>query len=132
MTTEPQLVTEHKIRLLVQIGMKKDPQIADVPLLLDLAPTEADRSVLQAIFAKYEMARPLFAGPGVPPARIAELRTAFDEAMKDPALLKEAAAQRIELDPVDGDAIQKLVDGIYRLPAPLVGQVRELIGYKGK
>src|SRR5580704_8696695 len=35
--------------------------------------------------------RPLMAPPGTPPERVAQLRSAFDATVKDPAFLQEAA-----------------------------------------
>ena len=83
--------------------------------------------MLKAIIARYEMARPVFAAPEVPKDRVAALRNAFEAAIKDPALLKEAATQRLDIDLVRGEEIEALVAAAYRLPPDLVERVKGAI-----
>ena len=52
------------------------------------------------------------APPGVPADRVALLRRAFEAAMKDPALLKEAETMSLELALQSGERIAELVAGI--------------------
>jgi len=72
------------------------------------------------------MARPFFAPPGVPADRIAILRKAFDAAMRDPALIEEAAKQRLELMPMQGAEMEALVAKLYALPQPVLERARML------
>ena len=59
------------------------------------------------------------APPGVPDDRVAALRTAFMATMTDPDFLAEAARTRIEIRPVSGAQVQKLVEDIYAQPADI-------------
>ncbi|MDP2355891.1 MAG: hypothetical protein Q8M31_07485 [Beijerinckiaceae bacterium] len=77
------LLEPNRIKFLVQVGLAKHPDLPIVPLLIDLAQNEQDKDVLKAIIARYEMARPIFAGPGVPKERVAALRMAFEAAIAD-------------------------------------------------
>src|SRR5262245_47336299 len=44
--TRPHWLTEKKINILVQIGLRKAPDLPDVPLLMDLGATAEDRALL--------------------------------------------------------------------------------------
>jgi len=121
------LLEANRIKFLVQVGLAKHPDLPNVPLLIDLAQNEQDKDVLKAIIARYEMARPVFAAPEVPKDRVAALRIAFEAAIADPALLKEAATQKLDISLVKGEEIEGLVAAAYRLAPDLVERVKGAI-----
>jgi tripartite-type tricarboxylate transporter receptor subunit TctC len=121
------LLAANRIRFLAQFGFRKHPDLPDVPLVIDLAKDPKDKDVLRAIISRYEMARPVFVAPEVPKDRVAALRKAFEASIADPALLKEAAAQRLDIDLVKGEEIEALVAAAYRLPPDLVERVKSAI-----
>jgi tripartite-type tricarboxylate transporter receptor subunit TctC len=123
----PQFITEKKIRFLAQISMRKHPDLPDVPLLLDLVKTPEDHKALEVILSKYEMSRPYFTSPGVPPERVKALREAFNATMKDPVMLKESDKQGLEIELVTGEEVQQLVKNVYDTPPPLVQKVRDML-----
>jgi hypothetical protein len=55
------------------------------------------------------------------------LRTAFDKAVGDPDFVEEAGRLGLELRPLSGGAIAKLVDEIMETPEPVVARVRDAI-----
>jgi tripartite-type tricarboxylate transporter receptor subunit TctC len=71
-----------------------------------------------------EVGTAFFTGPGVPPDRLAALRHAFDETMKDPEFLAEAQRIRLGVSPMAGEAVQKLVGQISGLTPALLEKVR--------
>ena len=73
------------------------------------------------------MAWPLAAPPGVPADRVAALRAAFDQTMKDPEFLAEAARLQFGIDPVGGDELNALLERIYATPRDVLDQVSALI-----
>jgi tripartite-type tricarboxylate transporter receptor subunit TctC len=115
---------EKKINMLFQMALKKHPEIADVPAILDYAKTAEDRQVLELLFAPQDMGRPFFAPPGVPAERVHALRTAFVQALKDPAFLEEAEKQGVEVQLVTGEDIHKLLERIYAAPKQVVERAR--------
>jgi hypothetical protein len=123
-------IEQKKIRVLVQWGLKKHPELPDVPLILDIAKTDADKQALRLALARLEYGRPFFLPPGVPPERIAALRQAFDAAMKDPALLAEAEKSKIEIDPLTGGEVAELVRQVIATPADVVARVRAAVEKK--
>jgi tripartite-type tricarboxylate transporter receptor subunit TctC len=115
---------EKKINMLFQMALKKHPEIADVPAILDYAKTAEDRQVLELLFAPQDMGRPFFAPPGVPAERVHALRTAFVQALQDPAFLEEAEKQGVEVQLVTGEDIHKLLERIYAAPKQVVDRAR--------
>ena len=89
-------------------------RLPDVPLITELAKTDEQRAILRLIFARQALGRPFLAPPGVPADRVAALREAFMATMKDKDFLAEADKAQLEITPISGDAVQKLVDEIYR------------------
>jgi tripartite-type tricarboxylate transporter receptor subunit TctC len=122
---EPQ-VAAGKVKILAQLGREKDPDYPDVPLILDLAATAADRQILELAFAQQVMAWPLVAPPGVPAERIKALRDAFDATMRDPDFLAEAARQKLIINPVSGEKISTLLDRVYAMPKDVLDRVAAL------
>jgi hypothetical protein len=100
---------DKEIDVFLQIGLRKEPDLADVPLLLDLARNETEQKVLQFYSSLTAVARAVVVGPGVPSERVTALRRAFDEAMRDPALRAEAERQSIDIRPVEGGRLQEIV-----------------------
>jgi tripartite-type tricarboxylate transporter receptor subunit TctC len=127
MSTYSDLVKEGKIRILLQFGMERSPALKDVPFALDLVESEFDREVLRFIFTKYDILRLYFAPEGVPQERVAALRTAFDETMTDPAFLASAERAKIEIAPVSGANVQKLIQELYQSPPEVVAKARALM-----
>jgi tripartite-type tricarboxylate transporter receptor subunit TctC len=120
------LVAAGKVKIVAQLGREKDPDYPDVPLILDLAATPADRQILELAFTQQVMAWPLVAPPGVPAERIKALRDAFDATMRDPEFLAEAARQKLIINPVSGEKISTLLDRVYAMPKDVLDRVAAL------
>lgn len=121
-------LTEKKIKVIVQYGLRKHPELPDVPMLIDLAQTKEQRDALNFVLARQDLGRPYVTTPGVPADRVALLRKTFIDTMKDPAFIKEAKQRKLDLDPepVTGEELQKLVADIYTTPEPLVARLRDM------
>jgi len=115
---------EKKINILFQMALEKHPEIPDVPAILDYARSGEDRQVLELLFAPQEMGRPFFAPPGIPDERVRALRSAFVQTLKDAAFLEEAEKQGIEVQPLAGEDIQKLLERVYAAPKPVVDRAK--------
>ena len=73
------------------------------------------------------MGRPFMGPPGIPRERLDALRLAFDSTMKDPDFLKEADKAQLEISPISGDEMEKIIVDAYRTPAGLVSRTAEAI-----
>jgi len=118
---------QNKIHILFQIGLSKHPDLPTVPLIMDLARTAEERAIFKVIFGRQMMAWPFTAPPGVPKERISVLRDAFMDTMKDKEFLAEAAKAGLEIRPVSGVDIQKLVHEVYDTPAAVVQRTAQLL-----
>src|SRR5262249_18483157 len=104
------------INVLVQAGLRKEPEIPDVPLALDLATTEEQRQVLKVFLYGQEMARPFAAPPGIPADRKAALIAAFEKMLKDPEFLAEINKLNLDLKPISGSTIDAMLRELYATP----------------
>jgi tripartite-type tricarboxylate transporter receptor subunit TctC len=126
-STRPQWLAEKKVIVLVQVGVKRSPELPDIPTLQDLAKNEADRQVLTFISADTAISRPLVTGPGVPPERVEALRRAFDAVMKDPEFLAEAEKSKTDISPMTGEEAQKIAEATINAPADVRSRASKLI-----
>ena len=115
-----------KVRILLQFGAERLPVLPDVPTAIELAPAEADRSLLRFYAVKFAMARPLMTPPDVPTDRLAALRDAFDATMKDSQYLEEARRIGLEINPLGGEGVARLIHQVQATPQDVVDRLREL------
>jgi tripartite-type tricarboxylate transporter receptor subunit TctC len=125
--TRPEWLKDKKINILAQIGLNKSPDLPDVPLLMDLATNEEDRAVLKLLSSPSAIGRPIFTTPGVPEDRVKALRAAFEATVKDPAFIEEAKKAGLEIDPVSGEELQRIVNDIVATPEPIAKRLAEII-----
>ncbi len=111
--------------ILYQQGLRKHPDIPNVPLVLDLADEPDIRRVLRVQFTAFELGRPYFVSDGVPADRVAALRRAFDMAMKDKTLLADADKLNQEINPFTGEEMQKVLADVYATPKALIARLAE-------
>jgi tripartite-type tricarboxylate transporter receptor subunit TctC len=121
-----QWLAEKKISLLVQTGADKSPGTENVPRMIDLAKSDEDRALLALFSTPSTIGRSVVAPPGLPAARLAELRTAFLETLRDPALLRDAERAKLDLDPLAGDALQAAVASAGNFSPELIARARRI------
>ena len=126
-STKPEWLADKKIKVLVQIALKRHPDLADVPLMSELAKSEDDRSVLTFLSADTAISRSLVTTPGTPPDRVAALRRAFDATMKDPDFLADADKAKIDISPSTGEEAQKVALSILDAPAKTIAKAKEIL-----
>jgi tripartite-type tricarboxylate transporter receptor subunit TctC len=127
-STHPDWVKEKKIIPLVQIGLKRVPDLADVPLLFELASNDMDRQVLTFLSADTGISRALVTAPDTPPERVAALRRAFDATVRDPEFLADADKSQMDIVPMTGEDAQKIADAIVNTPPAVVARAKLLLG----
>jgi tripartite-type tricarboxylate transporter receptor subunit TctC len=121
-------VKDKKVAVIVQFSLAKSPDIpAGVPLALDLAKDPAGREAMEVICAPTAIGYPSFFGPGVPPERVAAIRTAYEKALKDPEFLAVMQKESLVINPISSDEITKVVKDIYALPPEAIQRASELI-----
>ena len=121
-----QWLADQKVKIVAQYGFKRHPELMDVPLF-EMPKDEAARQAMTVVIARQEFGRPLLTPPGVPSERLAALRRAFDAAMKDPDLLRDAARQTMEIIPVTGEELDDLSARIAATPPAVAARLREVL-----
>lgn len=116
----PQWVKDKKINVLLQIGLKKEPELPNVPLFTDILTDEKARNSVLLLSRSVAVGRPLMTAPGVPADRVAALRRAFDETMLDPRYVADVKRAKMVLNPTDGKTLQKLVTSIVNTPPEVI------------
>lgn len=129
---QPQWITENKVVFLVQVGAKREKTLPNVPLLTELATNESQRRMLQLISSPILLGRPYLAPPGVGADRVAQLRKAFDATMMDPEFVAESAKRKIDLQPISGDEVAKIVSETVDAPADVIAAARKVMPKKKK
>jgi tripartite-type tricarboxylate transporter receptor subunit TctC len=115
------------INIVFQMGLSKHPDLPEVPLIMDLARTDQERTIFKLMFARQVMAWPFVTPPGVPRDRVEALRKAFADTMKDREFLADANKGSFEIRPVAGADIQKLVMDVYDTPAAVAQKTMQLL-----
>lgn len=121
------LLKEGKINILVQASLTKEPALPDVPLLIDEVKTDEQRQILKLILSSQLMARPYAAPPGIPEDRKAALRKAFDDTMQDPEFRAEMDKVKLDVNPIDGKAIEALLADVYATPPDIAQKAARAI-----
>jgi tripartite-type tricarboxylate transporter receptor subunit TctC len=121
-TRHLQWLKEKKINLIVQAAFQRVPEMGNVPLVMDLTKDAEKLQILRLILAAQEMARPFAAPPGIPRDRAAALISAFNATMKDADYLADAKKSRIDVNPVSGAEIDKLLAELYATPKDVIAK----------
>jgi tripartite-type tricarboxylate transporter receptor subunit TctC len=125
--TRPHWRTDRKIKLLLQYGLEKEPELPDVPSALDLVTDPMDRMLLEAGLAEVTLGRPYLLPPGVPADRVAAMRTALQETFRDPGFVKDADRMSLGVDkPRTAQQVQDLIAQTYAMPPNIVARLRKL------
>jgi tripartite-type tricarboxylate transporter receptor subunit TctC len=125
-SARPQWLKDKLITVLAQLAIKPSPELPDVPSILDLTSDAAAKQAFELVLANQEMGRPVAGPPGIPGDRLAALRQAFDRTMQDREFLEDARRTQIDIDPIDGAAIDALMTRMYATPQPVIDKVKAI------
>jgi tripartite-type tricarboxylate transporter receptor subunit TctC len=116
---------DKKINLLVQYDLFRNPEIPDVPAVVDLAQNERQRQLLGVFASGSDVGYPVVAPPGLAGPVVAALRKAFDEEMKDPNFLEAVQQEHLTLDPLSGAKLQAINEDALKVPPEVVEQAKK-------
>jgi tripartite-type tricarboxylate transporter receptor subunit TctC len=128
----PDWVADHKLNVLIQLATQPSPELPGVPFIFDLATTERQRRIVDLVLSRQEMGRPLVAPPGTPQDRKEALRSAFDATMADADFVTDATARGLEVNPVKGADLDKLLDRLYATSSPILAETKGIIAEGAK
>jgi tripartite-type tricarboxylate transporter receptor subunit TctC len=126
-TTAADWIRDKKVHVLAQYALEKHPEIADVPLVMDMAKTDEQKGALKLLFASRYAGRPYAAPPGVATDVLAALGTSFNATMKDPEFVAFAQKANLEVSPATGQQVEDLVNDVYKSPPAAVAAAKAAI-----
>jgi tripartite-type tricarboxylate transporter receptor subunit TctC len=127
LVSHPDWVRDGTANILYQNALKRFPQLPQVPTLSELMLTDEGRTVAHVVAGMAEIGRSILTTPGVPEERLAALRTAFQEMLKDPDFIAACAKRNLMLDPASGQDMDTINQETMSLPKPIVEALRTLL-----
>ena len=127
-TMWPQALQTGDVKVILMVMPKKHPELPNVPLAIDYAKTEDARRILK--YAVHDIAtitRIYFVPPATPKDRVEVLRKAFADTLKDPEFLADAKKSKLDIEPVAGAELQKLVQDLYKIDASTLARLKEVL-----
>jgi tripartite-type tricarboxylate transporter receptor subunit TctC len=115
-----------KLKIILQLALEKHKELPNVPLVTEFVSKPDDRQVLELIFSRQSMGRPLVAPPGLDPRVVEALRKGFADAMHDPQFMAESGKMELETNFVSGADVQALVERLYSAPAPVIARAQAI------
>ena len=123
-------IKENKINILVQVGFEKEPDLPQVPLLLDLVNDEDRKGVIRVVSLPTALGYGHWVAPGVPKDRVAALRAAYAAAMKDPEFLKETEKTGMVIRIQAGETLDGLVRQVVTAPKSVLDRTAQILKWK--
>ncbi len=120
-TRRPDYLRDNKVRVLLQVGVDRIADLPNVPMASDLVRNEDDRKVMNLFLAQKAAARPVAAPPDIPADRVKALRDAFARMIVDDAFNKDAASQKLDIEPTTASEIDKVIQ-LFATTPDSVGQ----------
>jgi tripartite-type tricarboxylate transporter receptor subunit TctC len=116
------------VNIVLQALPKPHPDLPKVPLAIGYAKSEEARQLIQVgIHDAADVARPFVMPPGTPKDRVQAMRAAFLATLKDPAFLAEAEKSKLDVDPVTGEELEKIVAGLYKMNPAILANLKEVL-----
>ncbi|MBX9758473.1 MAG: hypothetical protein K2Y29_06815 [Beijerinckiaceae bacterium] len=123
-------IADGKVRVLVQLDFQKHPGLPNVPLISDFITDPVKRQEMALSLSFLAAGRPFVAPPDVPAERVKILRDAFMKTVESSEYKEEAGKMRLDMSPMSGEDVQKLVEQIYATPPSVVKSVRAIMAPK--
>lgn len=114
------------IKMILQLALKKHSDLPNVPLMIDLVRSPANRQVLSLIFSRQAMGRPVVAPHGLAKQVTAALRKGFAETMTDSDFIAECNKLHLETSFVSKKEVAKLVSSAYRVPQSVISHAQAI------
>ena len=121
---KPAWLTDGTITILSQFGLKRLPELPNVPTAIESARSDEERQILTAIMSASEIGTSYFTTPNTPADRVTALRRAFDATMKDEGFTGDLKRMRMSSGPLPGEEVQKMVMEFTKMSPELLEKVR--------
>jgi tripartite-type tricarboxylate transporter receptor subunit TctC len=127
-TVWQQTLEKGEVIPVLQVTPAPAPDFPKVPLAIDLAKSEEARKLIEVgVHNDSAIALTYALPPGTPKDLIAVLRRAFVATMKDAEFSTEVKKARLDVDPVAGEELEKIINDAFKLDASLVGKLKDIL-----
>ena len=126
-TAAAEWIREKKINLVSQLALERDPDLPNVPMLLDAVKDPTHRQAFELLFMRLEAGRPYAAPPEIPDDRLKALRDAFAAMVKDKEFQATVEKAGLDLNLRTGDQVQALIHKAYATPKPTVDLLKDVL-----
>jgi tripartite-type tricarboxylate transporter receptor subunit TctC len=117
-----------QVSIVLQAVPKAHPDLPKVPVAIELAKTDEAKKLIQAgIHDTAAITRPYALPPGTPKDRVQILRRAFQNTLKDKDFLAEAVKSKLDVDPLSGEEVEKIVASLFKLDPATVSRMAEVL-----
>lgn len=121
-------ITSGDAVVVLQILSKPHPELPNVPLATKYAKNDEARQLIQiGIEEPAEYYRPYALPPGTPKDRVQLLRRAFEETLKAPEFLADAQKAKLDVDPISGEELEKMIAKTFKLNPLTVAKLKEIL-----
>lgn len=122
------LWSNKEVKALVQFGRTtRLPELANVPTGRELVSDPNGTALLEFAELPFFMALPFVAPPNLPPERAKALQSAFMAMHKDKAFLDEAKKLELDISPISGDEVAKLLERTAQTPKDVIARYNEIV-----
>ena len=126
----PDWLRNRMVNILFQVGPRRENDLPNVPLWTELAQSDEQRMVLSLLSSDVSVGRPILTTPNVAADRIEALRRAFEETMHDPHFIAAAKEAHLNINPMFGDQLQRVIGNIVSSPPDVVAKVKTALAIK--
>jgi tripartite-type tricarboxylate transporter receptor subunit TctC len=127
LVSHPGWVHRGEATILYQASLKRHRLLPNTPTLPELAQSDEGRQVLHAAASTGEIGRSILTTPGVPPERLAALRSAFQAMIRDPVFLVACEKRNLMIDGAAGEEIDEVVRETLRLPPEVAEKIGQMM-----
>jgi tripartite-type tricarboxylate transporter receptor subunit TctC len=111
----------------VRFTEQRPPEIPEsVAYIGTFTKTDEQRQILDVLDASDEVGRPFVMSKQVPPERVAIIRKAFDDTMKDKEFLADMEKQQLPVNPISGEEAETIVAKMMNAPPAVVAKAKAI------
>jgi tripartite-type tricarboxylate transporter receptor subunit TctC len=116
------------VNIVLQALPRPHPDLPKIPLAINYAKSDEARQLIQVgIHDAADIARPFVMPPKTPKEHVRAMRAAFMNTLKDPAFLAEAQKTKLEVDPVTGEQLERIVAGLVKTNPQILAKLKEVL-----
>jgi tripartite-type tricarboxylate transporter receptor subunit TctC len=111
-------------------SMGDEPRLKPIPGLMtmkDLKMNEKTRELADFLIETWRLLRVFALPPSTPDSKVEILRTAFNETLKDPALLADAKRQKVIVSPLTGEEVTNVIRKLASASPELIEEYKGLL-----